>query len=233
MAKITRKHQKIFAYNAGVSTNVVATFGSLKAGSPAYSQDPDVLQALSAWAGGWGDAVVTNSAPAIQDFNSLFYVLTRSQAYQYQAGIPEYSTATEYHIGSLVSDGAGSLYLSVANTNTNNALDDATKWTLYKSIGYAYVTSSYTVQEHDYLIIANWQMVDANRTITLPTPTAAMAGREVIIKCTGSTFSYDLGITAGTNKIDGDVTTTYLSIKRAKRFMCDGTNWNIVGYFPF
>ena len=126
MAKITRKSQKIFGGDLTASGNI-GVFGSLKAGSPSYSTDPATIQS-SHYNLGWADAVVANNAPALQDMNALFYVDTYQLAYLMQTGIAEWDAATEYYIGSWCTDGVGTPYVSIVDTNLNNAVTDTTKW---------------------------------------------------------------------------------------------------------
>jgi hypothetical protein len=130
MAKITRKEQKVFGGNL-TATNNIAQFGSLKAGSPAYSLDPDTIQSLSAYINGWAAAVVNNNAPALQDVNALDFLFSRQLAYLMQTGIAEWVATTTYYIGSMVNDGYGETYVSIVDDNLNNVLTDTTKWRRY------------------------------------------------------------------------------------------------------
>jgi hypothetical protein len=226
MAKLTRKHQKLFAGDVP-ATNVVAQFGSMKAGAPAYSSDPDTIQALAAWGAGWASAVITNNAPAIQDFNAVFFVLSRALAYAYQTGVAEYNAATPYYIGSLVSDGVGGLYVSLADDNTGNALTDASKWMNFYSKKVTPVTGAYTVLNADWFVVFT-DSVDTGEKVTLPTPSAANVGREIIVKLTGSSLVSQLGIdVTGGSTIDGSAT-IYISQWGVKRLISDGTNWHII-----
>lgn len=127
MAKITRKLMKIFGVNA--TTQQRGVFGSLAAGSPAYSTDPEVIQSLANYESGWFSAVLGNNSPAIQDMNALQFVFAYQLAYLMQSGIPEWNSATTYYIGSLVTDvGTGVIYASRTNDNLNNAVSDNTNW---------------------------------------------------------------------------------------------------------
>lgn len=126
MTKIDRKYQKVFG-SALPANNHIAEFGSLKAGSVAYSLDPDAIQ-NSAYLNGWEDALQSNKAPPLQDLNALFFLLSRQIAYTMQAGVPEYNAATEYHVGSVVNDGTGVRYISKTSPNTGNALTSLTHW---------------------------------------------------------------------------------------------------------
>lgn len=132
MAKITRKTQKIFGIDAG--PNQIAQVGSLAAGSPAFSTDPDTIQALQNYLDGLLSVVIGSNSPAIEDINALYYLFSRQLAYAMQAGVPEWDANTTYYIGSFASDGSGTsllsggLYYSIADDNTGNALSDTTKW---------------------------------------------------------------------------------------------------------
>ena len=128
MAKITRVYQKIFGSNAGA--NEVGKFGSLAAGNPQTTSDPEQVQSLSQFLQGWFGAVIANNSPAIEDMNALFFLSFRQMAYLFQSGIPEWDDETEYHKNSLVIDETtGVIYQSIANDNTNNDPTDEDFWT--------------------------------------------------------------------------------------------------------
>lgn len=132
MAKIARAFQKIFA--GGITpTGNIGVFGSLAAGSPAYSSDADTIQSLDAWTNGWAAATVNNQSPAFQDFNGYQYVVTRQLAYLMQAGIPEWNSQTTYYIGSFCQV-AGVIYQSLIDDNLNNSVTNTGSWTTLKSV---------------------------------------------------------------------------------------------------
>jgi hypothetical protein len=56
MAKIEIRKQDIFA----ALSDYIPVFGSLAAGSPTYTNDPDDIQSLAAWTNGWASAVIPN-----------------------------------------------------------------------------------------------------------------------------------------------------------------------------
>jgi hypothetical protein len=118
MSKITRAIQKIFGGSLTPSGNI-AQFGSLAAGTIAYSSDPAVIQALSQYLNGWSAAVQGSNSPALQDRNALDFLFSRQLAYLMQAGLPEWDSATTYYIGSWCQvDGVP--YVSLTDTNLNN-----------------------------------------------------------------------------------------------------------------
>ena len=127
MPKLTRKSAKLFAENATAAAGGLAQFGSLAAGTPNYSTDPDVIQALQAYSNGWSAAVLGTKSPALEDRNALDYLLSYQQAYIMQRGIPEYLDTETYYIGSVVSD-QSQIYISLTDNNTGNPLTNTTYW---------------------------------------------------------------------------------------------------------
>lgn len=125
MAKIPRVFQKIFGSSAGL--NQLGVFGSLAAGSPDYATDISDAMSLSNYLGGYFSGVVGNNKPAIEDENTLHWIETTQLAYLFQAGIAEWNASTEYCTESFVQNG-GVIFKSLANSNTNNATSDTTKW---------------------------------------------------------------------------------------------------------
>lgn len=132
MTKLARKAQKVFAGSAG--TNQIAEFGSLAASAPVFTTDPDVIQALSQFTSGWFAAVIGSNSPAIEEMNALCFLFARQLAYIFQAGVAEWDVGTIYYIGSVVNDGTGLTYVSIADNNTANALTDGTKWTFAQGL---------------------------------------------------------------------------------------------------
>ncbi len=130
MAKIQRKNQLIFGGGLSAPDNI-AEFGSLAAGAPAYSLDPDSIQTaryLNAWAAALVNAPGGLASPALQDMNALFFLLSRQLAYLFQAGVPEWNSSTVYYLGSWAVDGGGTPYKSLNNDNVGNALTDTNWW---------------------------------------------------------------------------------------------------------
>jgi hypothetical protein len=225
MAKIAIKHQKIFAGDVP-ETGVVAVFGSLKASAPVYSSDPDTLQGLAAWGAGWGSAVINSYAPAIQDFNSVFNVITRQIAYIYQNGFPYWNASVSYYIGSIVSNDLDTLYISMSDTNLNVALTDNTKWLNFYSRKITTITSlDYTVLNADWYIRVNVTPDVTNHQVILPVARAELAGREIIVKSFSASNDYRVHIVvSGGATIDGAAYIEILALGVAK-FVCSGVIW--------
>lgn len=138
MPKIDRKNAKIFGSTAGPTQ--IGQFGSLAAGSVAYSTDPETIQALSNYLGGWFEAVVGANSPAIEDMNALCYLFAYQIAYGFQSGVPEWDDATTYYIGDIARSG-NSLYQSLTDDNLNNAVTSETNWRLIDA-----PTASYDIE---------------------------------------------------------------------------------------
>jgi len=98
MPAIARKTQSIFGSSLTPAGNL-AVWGSLAAGSPAYSGDPVTLQSLPAWPAGLASEVIGNRSPSLEDLNALFYVLTYQIAYLLERGIAEWDSTgnTNYY----------------------------------------------------------------------------------------------------------------------------------------
>ena len=130
MAKLTRFTQLIFGSNA--SAGQIAQVGSLAAGTPTtYSGStatPSLVQQLSNYLTGWFGVSVGSNSPAEEDMNALFWLVTYQLAYLMQEGAAEYDSGTTYYIGSVVNNGSGTLYTSIANSNIGNALTNPTYW---------------------------------------------------------------------------------------------------------
>ena len=128
MAKLERITQKIFGQNA--ATDDIAALGSFKTGTPIYTDNLTTLQ-NSNFETGFASALVADEAPFMEEQNSIPYVITKQLAYLFQEGIPEYDPNTTYYTGSIVKQVSTNdviLYLSRIDANTNNPLDDYTKW---------------------------------------------------------------------------------------------------------
>lgn len=193
MAKIERKEMKIFGSTAGV--NEIGQFGSLAAGSIAYTTDPDDIQALANYLGGWYSAVVGSNSPAIQDMNALFYLYAYQLAYLFQAGVAEWKDTTTYYIGSLASDGIGGIYTSIEDDNTGNALTDGTYWKKITGQSALYIDASGD---------SPWDLdeTDNGKTFLIDTSTAAMVFNLPAVPIDNFQFTVkDISGAASTNTI--------------------------------
>jgi hypothetical protein len=238
MTKIANYVQSIFAGSIP-PTNVLSIFGALKAGnnpSSSYSSNIETLQSLAAWDEGLVSAMINLYNPALQDINTLFHVPSNFIAYCKQAGLPEWKANITYYMGSLVSDGLGSIYRSLVDTNLNQPFTDATKWFMVDSIKVTEIAGPYTALNTDYFI--RWSTIDtsadpAEKLIKLPMPSASLIGRRYLVRNV-SGASYNLTIEAfdGSSIFNGGATdglglgngfvSTYVPFSN---LICDGTYW--------
>ncbi len=136
MASLTRVLQNLFGASHG--TNEVAQFGSLAAGSPQYTDDPSLIQALTQFAEGLFSVTASASqAPRIEDFNGLLLLLFRQLKYLFQAGVPEWIATENYYAGKSLVSRNGQLYIALSgtdlapNSNIDPAADNGENWAIF------------------------------------------------------------------------------------------------------
>ena len=122
MAKIQRATQKIFAGNS--SSDSIAAFGSMKTGTPVYTDNIEDLQ-TSSYEEGWEDAIVADEAPFLEEMNGVQYGFSKQLAYLFQQGIAEWDAGTTYYTNSFCSQN-GLIYRSKQDDNTNHSPADDT-----------------------------------------------------------------------------------------------------------
>lgn len=223
MAKITRVYQQLFGSTAG--TAQLGKFGSLAAGSPVtYSgttADPVAMQSLSQFLAGWDNAVIGANSPAIEDMNTLFYLVFRQLAYIFQAGVAEWDATTTYFIGSVVNSG-GVFYVSLTDNNAGNALSNTTNWKI-QGMRQKTVTATYTVLATDDYV--RMDTTTAAFTSSLPAVSAGFVGQRFTIKNIG----YNLATIAanGADLMDGNPTIG-LTQYQSQVFYNNGASWDLL-----
>jgi hypothetical protein len=137
MAKLDAKLIKVFAGNSG--DNGTTVFGTAKDGNTQFSKDPDVLQNNN-YMQGWKAAKLLNSTPLLEDFNTVFYNITRELLYLAQTGgfrewIDDTNSGTDalYNKGSVIGaieNNVPVLYYSLTDNNQGNnpTTDGGTNW---------------------------------------------------------------------------------------------------------
>lgn len=246
-SKIERKYQKIFS-NTG-PTGIVGQFGSYKAGSPVYSLDVATICALDKWNEGINGSSINSAPPAIQDMNSLFYVITRWLYYHFEVGIPEWQTTSiSREFSSYVSykdNGVTGIYLSAtANPNNDPVLLEGThinsrpnQWQLiFKQKSFDACPGSasdwYVNASHSFSIVQTYTSPTTG-IIYLPDIYESMNGKHFTVFIdntsihTTSNFTFKTMNTTGI--IDGS-TTKSLSVAgdsyALKNFVCDGSAYH-------
>jgi hypothetical protein len=125
MAKMTRQTMLWFGSNVGGAE--IGVFGSLAAGSPAYSTVIATIQSLPAWGSGWSAETIATNRPALEDMNAVCYVLSYGVSYLHQMGIAEYDAGTVYYTNSLCMYN-GVIYQSLEDSNVGNTPANGTYW---------------------------------------------------------------------------------------------------------
>lgn len=242
MAKIIRKHQKLFA-DIGWTGNL-GQFGSFAEGAPVYSNDPDVLQALANFGEGLAGGMINNAPPSIQDMDGLFHLITRQLQYMFQSGIPEWNATCTYHVGSLVHDavplyptvvaysGPGNIYMSVINNNINKPLNINSEpyWMLVRS-GRVRTDNTRTViaSFDDFVLKCTY---NGAGTITVVLPDAALTnkGRMIIVKSYVPTANDDIIVQTLTGQyIDAATTNTLATIYTTRKYLSNGVDkWHVI-----
>ncbi len=122
MASLTRVLQNLFGVSHG--TDEVAQFGSLANGTPTYSDDPTVIQALNQFAEGLFSVTGTASqSPRIEDFNALFLLLFRQLKYLFQSGVAEWIATENYFANKSIVTRNGRLYIALSGTDVTPNLN--------------------------------------------------------------------------------------------------------------
>ena len=128
MTTFTRK--KLEEYAGDVTATDLQVVGSDNAGSPALSDDPEILQANNAYKQGLLNIKNSSSNDLeLKEINSLFYIHNYQLNYLLQKGFTEWNSETSYSAGDIQRGvGTSTLYQSLTNNNLNNAVTDITNW---------------------------------------------------------------------------------------------------------
>jgi len=176
-AKLTIKKQQIFGYTGIGPTSIVGQFGSYKVGTPNYTYDTDVIQALGAWSEGINGSCIDSAPPSVQDINAVFYVISKYLEYLYKIGIPSKLDTIYYYFGSIVDNTLG-IFASVSdsgNIDKNLEIYD-TDWQIQLSKNkFAYYTPILEIGT------ASISLVDLYSEIVLPETTESFIGLTVYI----------------------------------------------------
>jgi hypothetical protein len=178
----------------------MAEFGSLAASAPlTYSGTtitPAIVQTLSNYLSGWFSAIVGANSPAIEDMNAICYLFAYQLSYLMGLGVAEWDAGTTYYAGSICQDGNGNLFVSLTNTNLNNALTSAANWRSYTKgnnlvavnpAGGTY-TSPYTMTSADTGKVFLVNSANGAMTFNLPNPSSLPQGFNFVVKDAANNF---------------------------------------------
>lgn len=223
MAKLPRIYNRLFGSNG--SLDQFGKFGSLAAGTPETTLSPTLMQSLSNWLDGWYGAIVGENSPSIQDMNAFCYVMSYQLGYLLQAGIPEWDTTTIYFTGDLARVGT-TVYQSLIDTNTGQAVTDGTKWMVWKTTGKRTLTTTGAILNTDDVVRLN--TTAGSFTATLPT-IATSVGQKVVVKWIDNGILSKPTISAnGAELIELAVTLLMQSPGDSVTLYNNGTNWEII-----
>lgn len=222
MAKLPRVLAKVFGSGAGGAE--IGVFGSFAAGSPATTTSPLTAQSLSNWLSGWYSAVVGDNSPAIEDLNSVAFVMGYQIAYLMQAGIPEYDSTTPYYINSLCMDG-GRLFKSLTDGNTGNPTTDTTNWSLFVT-GRNVVSKVFGDSPFSGLTgeVIAYDCSGGNSQVNLPTA-VGKSGEVITVKKTDSSVNLITIDGNASETIDGELTLVLTDQNESATLVSNGTNW--------
>ena len=204
MSKINQVVAQPFGTSA--SAGQIGVFGSKAANSPATTTDPTTMQSLGAWASGWFSAVIDGNSPCIQDMNAFCFVVMYMFTYLQEMGISEWNAAVTYYTGSIVNI-AGILYVSLVDSNTNNApATHPTQWALWNPSGSSVTAPTAAA---DYTILSTDKYVRMNNTggvvyhANLPAASGLPIGWTVTIKNVSTDGTNLLVVPSGSDTFDG------------------------------
>ena len=226
MSKIERKNLKIFAENAANT----GQFGSEQTGTKITTQDPETVQALSAWGTGWANAVIGGSKlPPMEELQATTFVPTYHLAYLFQEGIAEWNAETKYHTGSWVKSGQ-QIYASLVDDNVNNALTDETKWRVGVSLSNGFDTANipvwtagtYNVGDLVHHNGINWYC-DRNTSTDEPSFSSAEWYCSMPLEDLMSNVDMSLGGFAGCNNTQ--IQEHYATFYKVGRYLISGTEY--------
>lgn len=144
------------------------------------------------------------------------------------SGIPTWNANTTYSMGNIVADGSGYglLYVSLQNSNLNNALTDVAYWRVFQG-RVRTVTADTTLTVTDDSVLSN--STAAARVITLPACSTTPIGKRVTVKDIGDGTYVTQLVGAGSDTIDSS--TAYVTLDREGTTVENsGTGWHRIGH---
>ena len=134
MAKLQRLTGKLFGGTATATGDnpQIGQFGSGLAGTYVGTTDVASIQNLAAWSNGFiGSVTPTTQYPPLPEMTGFGKVLSYQENYILQQGVPEWDSATDYHVNGFCSYN-GVIYRSKTNNNVNKVpSSNASNWEVY------------------------------------------------------------------------------------------------------
>lgn len=241
MAKTARFNYKVFAAQA--SLDQMGVVGSLRAGAPAYSLDPEDIQSLINYEQGWFAVSMGDNSPCMEDQNGIQHVNSKAVFYLYEMGIPEWNAETEYQLNSFVNlDGV--LFISLQNVNIGHAVAEGAWWARWSQprnvVNYGPGTGDWSVAKGVNTARVNCTGAPGGVATTILPPMGDLPiGYRVTVKNISTSAVADALViklitgNSGTETIDGVLGDVFLDCFPSKEFITlekgSALNWDIVG----
>ena len=184
MAGLPRVIQRIFGTSyASSPTGNIAQPGSTAGGTPVYSSDLNVLQALSAWIQGLAPQCVGTQSPVLQEQNAILFTITQQLQYLLTRGVADWITGEVYNLQDYCKRN-GQLYVSLIDGNTGqDPLTNSNAWALFSS----------TMSGPN--ILKAWVCFDGSQGVGSPCPILGSFGVNQVAKL--NTGQYSINFLAG------------------------------------
>jgi hypothetical protein len=194
MAALTRYTMLVFA--SSPTANAPSVFGSLANGTPTTATNVGTgasgVQGLSgSYESGWASAVVNLYSSAIEDQNAICWLFSYQLAYLFETGVPEWDSGTTYNTGDIVrqTGGNATLFSSISNSNSNNAITDGTNWQsvplpglfVQNSIPW---TNSYTIPS-GYTLVWPYLTIPGTTTVNVGSGAALVGINQITVTSPG------------------------------------------------
>jgi hypothetical protein len=143
-----------------------------------------------------------------------------------ERGVAEWDSGTTYYKGAIVNT-SGILYVSIADSNLNNAVTVQSKWSVYGT-GITTVSSVYTILSTDQYVRCD--TTSATFIATLPAAASTALGAKYVVKNVGSGGNALTLKGNASELIDGANTQTLNSTPTldSMTVINNGTGWDIV-----
>lgn len=222
---------KVYTYQAGTSTPQ-ATYTDASGGTP--NANPVILDA-NGEANIWFDPSLSYKV-ILQDSSGVQQWSVDNITGLLAGGVPQWNSTVTYSKGNLVWDGttAGLIYVSLTNSNTNNALSSVSNWALFcGGVQRAALTTNTTLATSDHMSTVRSNSTAGALTHTLPPCSTTPIGFTVTVKDIGTGGFATTVKGSGSDQIDGAVTYGTVLIQYASAtFRNNGTSYDVLNLSP-
>lgn len=227
MPKIQRKLFKPFATNAAIDE--ISQIGSLRAGAPTFSKDPDVIQALANNTDGWFAIAMGENSPAMEDMNAIQFLFAYMISYILESGVPEWNAGTTYYADSMIRDSNGNILSSFINNNISNSPNSKSHWHYYgnkvRKITDDNTEPFWTILPSDNIVLIESTVLNQDVYIELPLSTDVPMGKEITVKNVSTLLGTRVFLSGNGVGIDGSTNVQFSPIE------ADSSMWESITVF--